>query len=185
VIYLPEVGDFFVVRVAGDAAAALRMVEQAVSAAEPSAFVQARAMRSQIELAQMPARIGSGALGLLGTIGLAMAMIGLYAIINYAVNRRTFEIGVRLALGATRGSVLRMIVREGLIVVAIGCAIGVAMAIVLVRAVSPLVMLNQGRFDPLALGAVVTAIVMVGAAASLAPARRAATVDPVVALRAE
>jgi ABC-type antimicrobial peptide transport system permease subunit len=147
--------------------------------------VQAQPLGSQVAFAQMPARVGSGALGALGAIGLAMATVGLYAVINYAVNRRTFEIGVRLALGATRGSVLRMIVREGLVVVGIGCAIGAALALVLIRAISPLVTLNQGQFDPLALGAVVAAMAIIGAAASLAPARRASRVDPVVALRAE
>src|SRR5439155_16714350 len=167
VIYLPEVGDFFFVRVAGDAAGALRMVEQAVLGSEPAAFVQGQTLQSQLAFAQMPARIGSSALAALGAIGLAMAMVGLYAVINYAVNRRTFEIGVRLALGATRGSVLRMIVREGIIVVGIGCAVGGAIALVLIRAVSPLVTLNQGRFDALALGAVVAAMVIIGAAASL------------------
>jgi ABC-type antimicrobial peptide transport system permease subunit len=92
---------------------------------------------------------------------------------------------VRLALGASRSSVLRMIMREGLVVIGIGCAIGGAIALLLVRAVSPLVTLNQGRFDPLALGVVFAAMVIVGAAATLAPARRASRVDPVVALRAE
>src|SRR5205814_1377014 len=66
VVYLPEVGDFFFVRLAGAASSALRMVEQAVSAAEPAAWVQAQALESQVELARMPARIGGSALAALG-----------------------------------------------------------------------------------------------------------------------
>ena len=185
VVYLPEVGDFFFVRVAGAVSSALRMVEQAVSTAEPAAWVQAQTLESQVEFARMPARIGGSALAALGAIGLTMAMVGLYAVVSYTVNRRTFEIGVRLALGATRGSVLRLIVREGLVVVAIGSAIGAVAAFLIVRALTPLITLNRGRFDPVALGAVVVAMAIVGAAASLAPARRAARVDPIVALRAE
>ena len=185
VIYLPEIGDFYFVRVAGEAAGATRMVEQAVSAAVPAAWVEAQPMASQVEFARRPARLGGSALATLGGVGLAMAMVGLYAIITYTVNRRTPEIGVRLALGATRSAVVRLIVVEGLVLTALGCALGGTAAQFAVRVVSSVVTLNQGRFDPLAMGAAATATLLVGAAASLAPALRAARVDPAVALRAE
>jgi putative ABC transport system permease protein len=185
VVYRPEVGDFYFVRVAGDAATMLRTVETAIARVEPNAWVQAQPLSAQVAFAKRPASIGSGALAALGAIGLAMAMVGLYAIVAHSVNRRTFEIGVRLALGATRAHVLALIMREGIGLVAIGCAIGVAAAVVLVRVVSSIVTLNQGRFDPLALGAASAATIAVGAAATLAPARRAARVDPVIALRSE
>jgi putative ABC transport system permease protein len=185
VIYLPEIGDFYFVRVAGDPAAATRSVEQAVSAVVPAAWVEARPMASQVEFAQRPARLGSSALAALGGVGLAMAMVGLYAIINYTVNRRTPEIGVRLALGATRAAVVRMIVLEGLVLTAFGCALGGIFAQLGVRVVSSIITLNQGRFDLLALAAAAAATLLVGAAACLAPALRGAGVDPAVALRAE
>src|SRR5262245_44747925 len=97
-------------------------------------------------------------LAALGGVGLIMAMVGLYAMMSYGVNRRRFEIGVRLAVGAPRASVLRMIVREGLLLVAIGCGIGLGVAQLAIRAIAPLVTLNQGRFDPLALAAVIVAM---------------------------
>jgi len=110
-------------------------------------------------------------------------MVGLYAVVSYSVNRRTFEIGVRLALGAPRVRVLQMIIREGLVVVLAGCALGLVAAQLAVRAIAPLVTLNQGRFDPLALAAVVIALAVVGTTAVLTPALRASRVDPAVALR--
>jgi len=93
-------------------------------------------------------------------------MIGLYAVVSCSVNRRTFEIGVRLAMGAPRGGVLRMIVRDGLAIVAIGSLVGIAAAQLAIRALAPLVTLNHGRFDPLALAGVVVMLAAVGALAS-------------------
>ncbi|HJZ77800.1 MAG TPA: ABC transporter permease, partial [Vicinamibacterales bacterium] len=183
VVYLPEVGDFLFVRVAGPASAAIRTIERAVWSADAIAWVDVQPLEAQVQFAQRPAQIGGTALAALGGIGLVMAMVGLYAMVSYGVNRRTFEIGVRLAVGAPRAAVLRMIVREGLVAVAIGCAVGLLGAQLAIRAIAPLLTLNQGRFDPLALGAVVAAMAVVGTAASLAPALRASRVNPVVALR--
>jgi putative ABC transport system permease protein len=185
VVYLPEIGDFLFVRVAGPASGAVRMIERAVWSAETIAWVDAQPLEAQVQFAQRPAQIGGATLAALGAIGLTMAMVGLYAVVSYGVNRRTFEIGVRLAVGAPRRSVLQMIVRDGLVVVAIGCAAGLVAAQLAIRAIAPLVTLNQGRFDPLAVGAVVVTMAIVGTAASFAPALRASRVDPVVALRHE
>ncbi|HXI31332.1 MAG TPA: FtsX-like permease family protein, partial [Vicinamibacterales bacterium] len=183
VVYLPEAGDFLLVRVAGPASGAVRTIERALWSAEAVAWVDAQPLEAQVAFAQRPAQFGGGALAALGAIGLVMAMVGLYAMVSYGVNRRTFEIGVRLAVGAPRAAVLRMVVREGVVLVAIGCAIGLAAAQLAIRAIAPLVTLNRGRFDPVALGAVVAMMALVGAAASFAPALRASRVDPVVALR--
>ena len=183
VVYLPEVGDFLFVRVTGPASAAVRMIERAAWSADAIAWVYAQRLESQVQFARRPAQIGGAALTTLGAIGLALAMVGLYAVVSYSVNRRTFEIGVRLALGAPRVRVLQMIIREGLVVVLAGCALGLVAAQLAVRAIAPLVTLNQGRFDPLALAAVVIALAVVGTTAVLTPALRASRVDPAVALR--
>jgi len=186
VVYLPEIGEFMFVRVAGPASASMaRTIERAAWGADTLAWVDAQPLAAQVEFAQRPARVAGTALAVLGAVGLAMAMVGLYAVVSYSVNRRKFEIGVRLAMGAPRAQVLRMIVREGLTMVAFGCAIGMGAAQLAVRALTPIVRLNQGRFDPLALSAVVVAMAAVGAAASFAPARRASRVEPAVALRHE
>ena len=183
VVYLPEVGDFLFVRMAGQASGAVRMIERAVWSAEAIAWVDAQPLEWQVRFAERPAQIGGTALAALAGVGLIMAMVGLYAMVSYGVNRRRFEIGVRLAVGAPRASVLRMIAREGVVVVAIGSAIGLVLAQLAIRAIAPLVTLNQGRFDPLALVVVIVAMAAVGTAASVAPALRASRVDPVVALR--
>jgi len=183
VVYLPEAGDFLLVRVNGPAAAAARAIETALWSAGAFAWVDAQPLQSQIELAQRPARFGGAALAALGLIGLTIAMVGLYAIVSYEVNRRRFEIAIRLAVGASQASVLRLIVGDGLAVVAAGCAIGIGVAQLVLRALAPLVRLNRGRFDPLALTAVAITMALVGAAASFAPARRASRVNPAVALR--
>lgn len=185
VLYLPELTTSFVVRVAGPAAAAVRSVVNAGADSERGASVQANPMRAQVAVALAPTRIGGGLLGGLSALGLVLAMTGLYAVVNHAAKRRRFEFGVRIALGATSGVIMRLILRQGLSVVAAGCAVGGVLAFVLARILSPLVAAGQGPIDLPALGAVGATLALTGLAASVGPARRAARVDPVVALRHE
>ncbi|HKE26544.1 MAG TPA: ABC transporter permease [Bryobacteraceae bacterium] len=120
-----------------------------------------------------------------GVMGLFMAVIGLYGVVAYAVSRRTREIGIRVAVGATPGSVVRMVLRQGVVFTAVGLMIGLALVVPMARNVVPSFVTGT---DPLA------ALVLVGVAAILTaamlaacwiPARRAAKVDPVRALRQE
>jgi putative ABC transport system permease protein len=182
VLYLPELHTSFVVRVTGSATAAVRSLEKAVADNEPGASVQASPMSAQIAVARLPAQVGGGLLAALSALGLVLAITGLYAVITHAVNRRTFEIGVRIALGATRSNITRMVFREALLIVAIGCAIGGGVALVTARVLSPLLAPGQSPMDPIAFGAVAITLALVGGAASLLPARKAARVDPIVAL---
>ena len=119
-----------------------------------------------------------------GAAALLLATAGVFGVMAYSVSRRTREIGVRVALGAATGDILRMVLGEGLRTVFAGAAIGIAGALILTRAVASL-LFGVTATDPLTFGNVV---LLLGAAALLAcyvPARRAAKIDPLTALRSE
>jgi predicted permease len=128
--------------------------------------------------------LGARTAGGLGILALLLAVIGIYGVISYAVNRRTHEIGVRLAIGAQRSEILRMVLRQGMMLVAIGVAIGIAVALAIAHAVSHF-LIGVSPNDPLTF---VGASIVLGSAALLAcylPARRATRVDPMIALHCE
>jgi putative ABC transport system permease protein len=122
--------------------------------------------------------------GIFGVISLVLASIGVYGVISFGVSQRTQEIGVRMALGAQRRDVLRMIVKHGLSLAAIGIAVGAVAAFGVTRVVGSL-LVNVSPTDPVSFGWVIVFLVAVVAVASYVPARRATGVDPIIALRAE
>ncbi len=134
--------------------------------------------------ALMPLRAGAVLAAVQGSIGLLLAILGLYAVVSYGVTNRTREIGVRMALGATNRDVLRLVSREGLRLTCIGLAIGVVLALGLSIGLSR-VLFGVQAFDPVAFPAVIALLVATAALACWLPARRATKVDPMVALRAE
>jgi putative ABC transport system permease protein len=111
---------------------------------------------------------------------LGLAAVGIYAVVSYSVSLRTREIGVRLAIGATAGGVVRQLVGESLGVAALGGFIGWGVAFMLASDFAP-----AGRIDPLVFATVPLILLTVAAIACWVPARRAATVDPAITLRAE
>ena len=119
-----------------------------------------------------------------GVLALTLAAIGLYAVIAFSVSQRTPELGVRIALGALPGDIVRLVVSEGAAVTLIGISIGCAIALSMSRGIAPLLFQVSPR-DPLVYAAVGLLLVVVGIVASLVPAARAARVDPNTALRAE
>ncbi len=123
-------------------------------------------------------------LGLFGTMGLVLGALGIYGVLAYLVTQRTREIGVRVALGAKSGAVLRMIVGKGLRLAGVGVALGVALALVLTRVMRG-VLYGVKATDPLTFAAVALSLLAVAGIASWIPARRATKVDPLVALRSE
>ena len=118
-----------------------------------------------------------------GLFALFLAAVGIYGVLAYSVNRRTREIGVRMALGAARGRVLRMILRDAMRAVVPGIGVGIAGALMLTRLMSGL-LYGIAPTDPLTFVAVIAVLVVVTLAASLVPARRATRVDPMEAIRA-
>jgi predicted permease len=121
-------------------------------------------------------------LGVFAAVGLVLVAIGVYSVIAYTVSRQTHEIGIRMALGATRSSVLRMVTLMGLRLVAIGGAIGLLASFAATKVLAAQIT-NVSRFDPLTLASVVGLMALVGLAACYFPARKAMRLDPMVALR--
>jgi predicted permease len=122
--------------------------------------------------------------GFFGVLALLLATLGLYGVMAFVVSRRTSEIGIRMALGAERAAILKMILKEALALVALGLVAGTALALALAHTVRSLVF-GLEPHDPLTLGIAGLVLGLVGVGASLVPARRAARLDPVVALRCE
>jgi len=125
---------------------------------------------------------------LLGAMAVILAAIGLYGTMAYAVVQRTAEIGLRMALGATRSTVVHMVARQALALVAIGIAIGVPVTVGaawLARSVLDQMLFGLEHDDPLVMGGAAAMLALVAMIASLVPARAAARVDPLIALRQE
>lgn len=158
--------------------AALRSIDPNV----PMAAVSS--MDSLIDRSMGPRRFNLYLLGAFAAVSLALAAIGLFGVMAYLVSQRTREIGVRLALGATRGEVFRLILGRGLTLAAIGAAAGVGAALWLTRVMETL-LFSVSRTDPITFVAVPVTLIAVAALACYLPARRAMKVDPVVALRGE
>jgi putative ABC transport system permease protein len=112
-----------------------------------------------------------------------LAMTGLYGIVSYAASRRRFEIGVRIALGASWSAIMRLMLRDAVIIVGVGSIFGSLLSFALTRAIWPLLAGDQGSMTPLAILAVFVLTLMVGIAAALRPAFTAAAVEPMRALR--
>ena len=123
-------------------------------------------------------------LGIFAAIGVSLALLGIYGVISYSVNRRTQEIGVRVALGARPADVLRMVIRQGLVLIATGTLIGLAAALAMTRFIAGQ-LYGVKPNDPATLLMAIVSILLVGGLACWTPARRAMRVDPMVALRYE
>jgi len=117
-------------------------------------------------------------------LAVCLAMAGVYGVMAYAVGQRTGEIGVRMALGASSGSVLRMILGQGLVLAAIGLALGLAIAFAAARLLTTMLFQVKPN-DPLVYVAVALLLAMVALLASYTPAKRASKIDPMTALRCE
>ena len=174
-----------VVRTMDDPAGMIAALLGAVSAADPN--VPRPTVRTGAEyMARLveDERTFANLFGLLGLIALALASIGLYGLVSYTVLRRTHEIGLRMALGAQPGGVVRAVLRDTLGLVGAGVVVGFAGAAAATQLIVAMLYGLSGT-DPFTYGAVALTLTVVALAASLVPARRAALVDPVLALRME
>ncbi len=129
-------------------------------------------------------RTGAVLLGVFGALALVLTLVGIYGVMSYAVNERSHEIAIRMALGASEGRVLGMVLRQGMLLVALGLGAGLAVALLATRGLSSL-LYEISATDPLTFLVVPALLAAVALAANLVPARRVTRVDPVVALRRE
>ncbi len=174
-----------VVRTAGDPAAVLGAIRRTVE--NSSSRIRLRRIDTMDErmIAVLAApRFSMSLFVAFAALALVLATIGLYGVISYSVGQRTREIGVRIALGADAGSVVGLVVRQGLGLTIAGVVIGLGVAALGTRAMESM-LFEVDRLDPLTFGAVALLLFAVTLFASYVPARRAAAVDPVVALRSE
>jgi predicted permease len=189
-IYLPAqqmldgVANYYV-RTTGDPAAIGPAIRAAVREIDPTLpVIDLRTQEQQIERRNSQERLFAQLSGFFGISALILACVGLYGLMSYVVLQRTGEMGLRLALGALPGQVLRMVLRESFTLVAVGLVLGLAAAYSVRRLVESM-LFGLTAADPLTYAVVAGVLIAVTLLASFRPARRAARVDPMIALRAE
>ncbi|MEO8024999.1 MAG: ABC transporter permease [Bryobacteraceae bacterium] len=173
----------FLVRTSGDPVSYSRAVQDAIHSLDSALPVYGvRTMQTAISASFFGQMIGSSFLGLFGVVALAMAAIGLYGVLAYTVTLRSREVGIRMALGSSRGAILRMILGQGLKLAGIGLGIGLAIAFGVTRLMRSLLLDVSPTDVPTILG-VAALLALVSLAASYFPAYRAARIDPILAIR--
>jgi predicted permease len=175
----------FEVRTVGnpmDMVTSVRRVVQSLDKNLP--LMEVKTQTEQIDQTLFQERLFAKLSSFFGLLALVLACVGLYGIMSYAVARRTNEIGIRMALGAERHNILGMVMRETLIMVALGVAIGIPAALAATRVISSM-LFDLKPTDPLTIAVSASAMIAVAAFAGYVPARRASRVDPMVALRYE
>jgi len=173
------------VKTSRDPAILAGVIRDAVRAADPREPVQSlTTMEEMVSSSLSTRRFGVRLLGFFASVALFLAALGLYGVISYAVTQRTREIGIRLALGAERGGVLRLVVGQGLRLAAIGAALGVCGAVPAGQMIRSQ-LYGVEPFDPLTIAGMACALLAAALLASYLPARRATRVDPAVTLRYE
>jgi ABC-type antimicrobial peptide transport system permease subunit len=146
--------------------------------------VQSQTLEDYAALTLIPQRIAASVSGSLGIVGLLLAAIGIYGVTAYMVSSRTREIGIRVALGAQRGDIVLMVLRQGMMLALAGVAIGLTLAAGASRLIGSL-LFGIGPTDPLAFGGSAVLFFLIGLVACYLPARRATGVDAMEALRYE
>lgn len=164
---------------------AIPQVRHAIRELDPNLPVtQAMPLSEITAIGLVPQRLAAAVAGTLGALGMLLAAIGIYGVTSYAVSQRTREIGIRMALGADNEAVVRLVIRQGVVLAAMGVAIGTVLAAVGSRFLESL-LLGVGAADPMTFAGACVLFAAVALVASYLPARRAARVDPMIALRCD
>jgi len=189
-IYLPLFEDYssaiaIHLRVAGDPLATYSAVERAVHSLDADVpLFDTTTLDSRLLLNTTTQRLASAFIGCFGVLAMVLAAVGIYGVLSYVTRQRRHEIGVRMALGAKPGDVLRLVLRQGLTLAVLGLITGLAASLLLTRAISSQLFGVQAS-DPLTYTGVAALLLGVALLAGYVPARRAINVDPMVALRCE
>jgi ABC-type antimicrobial peptide transport system permease subunit len=141
-------------------------------------------LRDYADLSLLPQRLAASVAGSLGAVALLLSALGVYGVTAFAVASRTREIGIRMALGADRTRVTRLILRRIAAITLVAAAIGLGVAVVAAQLLSGL-LFGLPAFDPIAFGGTLILLIAVALVATIGPIRRAANIDPVRALRAD
>lgn len=174
----------FMVRTAAPAATQILQLENELHAIDPDlVFLDSGPMRKLAETRLFAVKLGAWLIGSFGLLALVLAAVGLYGVIGYSVSRRTREIGIRIALGAESGNVLKLVLRQGMTLVIIGGVVGAALAAVAGRLLASVLFVSP--VDPIAFAMALAILLAVAALANWVPARRASRVDPMISLRGE
>ena len=178
-----------VVRTAGDPLAEAGSIRSVVHNLDPNQPVTAvQSMEENIAQTISQPRFRTVLLAIFAGIALVLAAVGIFGVMAYSVAQRTRELGLRMALGASRGRVLQLVLAHGVRLTLIGAAIGLAATLILTRILTRYVssyLFNVPAYDPMTLVDVVAALIVISLCACYLPARRATLVDPIVALREE
>jgi putative ABC transport system permease protein len=180
----PGAGATFVLRITGSVGDVMRHAKTAVAEVSPAIGIEFRSLSKQLEDSLQRERLMATLSGAFGLLAGLLATLGLYGVISYMVARRRKEIGVRIALGADRGRVIRLVLREAGLLLAVGLGIGAMLAFWAGRAAATLLFGLQPH-DPATMIAAMALLGAVALISSYLPARRAAAVEPMVALRDE
>jgi ABC-type antimicrobial peptide transport system permease subunit len=177
------------VRVAGQVRTLLPRIREEIARVDASLPVfDIHTLKEEMDAALVQQRLVALLTSLFGALALLLACVGIYGLLAFSVAQRTCEIGIRTALGARRGDVIWLVMREALVLVGIGIAAGVPAALLAARLASSQIaglLFGLEANDPLTLAAATTFLIVVAALAAYLPARRAARVDPMMALRNE
>jgi putative ABC transport system permease protein len=174
-----------VVRGRGDVAAIVATIRDAVHEIDPALpLYSVQTMQEIVDQSTAQPRLNKTLLGMFASAALLLAGLGIYGVVSYSVAQRRQEIGVRVALGARPGDVMRLVLGEGAKLAGIGVAIGVLAAVFATQLIQSW-LFEIGRVDPLTFTCVAAGLVIVSLVASYIPARRATKVDPLLAMRTD
>jgi predicted permease len=184
-LFLAGHSSGLVIHTAGDPHEYMQTIRAAVQRLDPNlAVASVETMNEHLGFAFYPARMSAFLLGLFSVLGLSLAMLGLYGLLAFVVRQRTHEVGIRMALGAGKHDVLSVVMRQGILLVALGMTLGLSAAYAASRVVAGLLYGISGR-DILTFAEASLLLAFVALLAMYMPARRAMRVDPMVALRHE
>jgi predicted permease len=180
-----QLNSILIVRTEGDPEAALGNIQDVIRAIEPNMPINGvNTIRQALDNILQAPRMAAALLGIFGLLALGLAMVGIYGVTAYSVSQRTREIGIRMALGAREGTILSLVLRQGMVLVVIGIGVGAVAALFAMRLAESM-LFGISTSDPITFAGVSLLLLTVALVANLVPARRVMRIDPVNALKSE